>query len=103
MVQRIGEPRKNANQIQNYLFYGSAQERVGNQVGIKKLTIRTRTDSNEKDPGMINETTSQIYGAGIAPKETTTTAKARSKLRVNVKTMHYVQKITKICYRLEKN
>ena len=58
---------------------------MGNQAGIKKLAIGTQTDSNGNDPGMNNKTTAQIYWVGIPLKETTATAKERSKLLVKVK------------------
>ena len=52
------------------------QSPMGNQAGIEKLAIGTRTDSNGVDQDMINGTTAQIYGAGIPPNKTTATTKA---------------------------
>ena len=62
------------------------QSSVGNQAGIKKLAIGTKTDTNGNDPGIINGTTAQIYRAGILPKENTETTKVRPKLLVEVNT-----------------
>ena len=52
---------------------------MGNQVGIKKLAIGTGIDSNRYDTGIINGSKAQIYGGGIPQKETTATAKVRSR------------------------
>ena len=41
---------------------------VGNQVGIDKIVIGTRFDSNGNDQGTKNGITKQIYGPGISPK-----------------------------------
>ena len=65
------------------------QSPMENQAKIKKLTIETQTDSNRNDPGMNNGTTTQTYGFGIPPKETTAIMKKRSKILVEVKAENY--------------
>ena len=62
---------------------------VGNQAGIKKLVIETKTDSNGNNSGTNDETTKQIYDAGIPIKETTATVKEKSNLPVEVKAKTY--------------
>ena len=62
---------------------------MGNKAEIEKLEIGTRTDSNKNDPGMINRTTAQTYGANITTKEATATVKERPNLLVEEKAKTY--------------
>ena len=54
---------------------------MGDQTGIEKLAILTKTN--------WNGTTAEIYWAGILQKETTATMKARKNLLVEVKAKTY--------------
>ena len=66
-----------------------SQSPAGNQVGIEKLVIGTRTDFNSNDQGIKNKTTKQIYGASISTKKTTATAKIRLTILVEVQAKVY--------------
>ena len=55
------------------------------------MAIGTWTNSNGNNSAMKNKITAQKYGVGIPPKETTTTAKVRPKLLVEVKAETYYE------------
>ena len=62
------QERAESYRIGCHVVEQGSQSPVGNQAGEEKLAIGTSIDLNDNDQGMKNETTKQIYGAGITPK-----------------------------------